>query len=137
MSFSWISSRFRGVLWIIGPSFILVQCFRGKVVIFIARSYFSSIFWIFRSLFELDLLLLLTQNPQKELCVIIAIIQDMYTKIVGSYKIKIKNFNLFIIRNHFSLQLLLSIHSSSQVKPTNVLFPLPPHGSLTLEPPTT
>ena len=84
MSFSLISSRFRGVLWIVGPSFIPVQCFRGKVVLFIARSYFSSIFRIFRGLFELDLLLLLTRNPQEELCVIIAIIQDMYTKIVGS-----------------------------------------------------
>ena len=57
MSFSLISSRFRGVLWIIGPSSILVQCFHGKVVLFIARSYFSGIFWIFRGLLELDLLL--------------------------------------------------------------------------------
>ena len=31
--------------------------FRGEVVLFLARSYFSSIFWIFKGLFELDLLL--------------------------------------------------------------------------------
>ena len=42
----------------------------------------------------------------------------MYTRIVGSCRIKIKDFSLFIIRNHFSLHLLLSVHSSSQVKPT-------------------
>ena len=57
MSFSLISSRFKGVLSIVGPSSIPVQCFRGKVVLFIARSYFSSIFRIFKGLFELDLLL--------------------------------------------------------------------------------
>ena len=57
MPFSLISSRFRGVLWIIGPSSIPVQCFRGKVVLFIGRSYFFGIFRIFRGLFELDLLL--------------------------------------------------------------------------------
>ena len=57
MSFSLISSRFRGVLWIVGLSSIPVQYFRGKVVLFIARSYFFGIFWIFRGLFELDLLL--------------------------------------------------------------------------------
>ena len=32
MSFSLISSRFKGVLSIVGPSSIPVQCFRGKVV---------------------------------------------------------------------------------------------------------
>ena len=31
--------------------------FRGKVVVFLARSYFSGIFQIFKGLFELDLLL--------------------------------------------------------------------------------
>ena len=40
---------------IVGPSSIIVPCFRGKVVFFIARSYFSGIFRIFRGLFELDL----------------------------------------------------------------------------------
>ena len=57
MPFSLISSRFRGVLWIIGASSIPVLCFREKVVLFIAISYFSGIFQIFRGLFELDLLL--------------------------------------------------------------------------------
>ena len=57
MPFSLISSRFKGVLWILGLSSIPVQCFRGKVVLFIARSYFSSIFRIFRGLFKLDMLL--------------------------------------------------------------------------------
>ena len=57
MPFSLISSRFRGVLWIVGPSSIPMQSFRGKVVLFLARSYFSGIFRIFRGLFELDLLL--------------------------------------------------------------------------------
>ena len=61
---------------------------------------------------------------------------DMYARIVGSCKIKIEDFNPFLIRNHISLHLLLSVHSSSQVKLTHVLFPFPPHGSLTLEPPT-
>ena len=42
MHFSLLSSRFGGVLWVVGPSSILVQCFRGKVVFFIARSYFSN-----------------------------------------------------------------------------------------------
>ena len=31
--------------------------FSEKVVFFFARSYFSGVFWIFRGLFELDLLL--------------------------------------------------------------------------------
>ena len=57
VSFSLISLRFIGVLWIVGPSSIPVQSFCGKVVLFIARSYFSGIFRIFRGLFELDLLL--------------------------------------------------------------------------------
>ena len=57
MPFSLISSRFRGVLWIVGPSYIPMQYVFGKVVLFIARSYFSGIFWIFRGLFELDMLL--------------------------------------------------------------------------------
>ena len=43
----------------------------------------------------------------------------------NSRKKKIKDFNLFIIRNHLSLDLLLSLYSLSQVKPTHVLFPLP------------
>ena len=55
----------------------------------------------------------------------------MCVRIIGSYGIKIKDFSLFVIRNHFSLHLLISVHSSSQVKPTHMLFPLPPHGSLT------
>ena len=57
MSFSFISSRFKDVLWIRGLSSIPVQCFRGNVVLLIVRSYFSGIFWIFRGLFELDMLL--------------------------------------------------------------------------------
>ena len=38
---------------------ILFQCnvFHGKVVIFLARSNFSGIFWIFNNMFQLDLLL--------------------------------------------------------------------------------
>ena len=56
----------------------------------------------------------------------------MYVRIVGSSKIKIDDFSLFIIINHFRLHLLLSIHSSSLVKPTHVLFPFPPHGSFGL-----
>ena len=60
----------------------------------------------------------------------------MYARVVGSCRIKIEDFSLFIIRNHLSLHLLLSVHSSSQVKPTLVLFPLLSHRSLTLEPPT-
>ena len=56
----------------------------------------------------------------------------MYTQIVGSCKIKIEDFNMFIIRNHLSLHLLLSLHSLSRVKQTHVLLHLPPHGSLTL-----
>ena len=120
--------------------------FSWKGGLSLVRSYFSSIFRIFKGLFKLDPLLGLTRNPHEEFCVIIAIIQDMYARIVGSYKIKIEDFNLFIIINHFnlfiiinhfSLHLLLSLHSSSQVKPTHVLFPLPLHRSLTLEPPTT
>ena len=31
--------------------------FCGEVVLFLARSYFSGIFWILRALFDLDLLL--------------------------------------------------------------------------------
>ena len=52
----------------------------------------------------------------------------MYAGIVGSCRIKIEDFSLFIIRNHLSLHLLISLHLSSKVKPTHVLFPLPPHG---------
>ena len=40
--FSLISSRFRGVLWSVGPSSIPIQYFSGKVALFIARSYFSD-----------------------------------------------------------------------------------------------
>ena len=58
----------------------------------------------------------------------------MYVGIVGSCRIEIKDFNMFITRNHLSLHLLISLHSPSQVKPTHVFFYLPPHGSLTLEP---
>ena len=50
MPFSLISLRFRGVLWIVGPSAIPVQCFCGKVVLFIARSYFYGIFSNFQRL---------------------------------------------------------------------------------------
>ena len=57
--------------------------FHGKVVLLLARSYFSGIFRIFRDLFELDLLLRLTRKYQEELGAIIAINQDMYVKIVG------------------------------------------------------
>ena len=87
--------------------------FCGKVVVFLTRSYFSGIFRIFRGLFELDLLLWLTRHTQEGLCVVIAIIQDIYARIVESYIIKIENFSLFNIRNHLSLHLLLSLHSSS------------------------
>ena len=46
----------------------------------------------------------------------------MYVKIVGSCRIKIKDFNMFITRNHLSLHLLLSLHSPSHVKSTHVFF---------------
>ena len=46
--------------------------------------------------------------------------------IVGSCKTKIEDFSLFLIRNHLSLLLLLSLHPLSQVKPTHVFFHLPP-----------
>ena len=109
--------------------------FSWKGGIFIARSNFSAIFWIFRGLFKLDLLLkLIKKNPQEEFCVIIATIQDMYARIVEKCRIKIEDFSMFIIINHLSMHLLLSVHSLSQVKPTHVLFHLPPHESLTLEP---
>ena len=98
---------------------------------------FKSLFELDRGLFELDLLLLLARNLQEELCVIIAIIRDMYVEIVGSCRIKIKDFNMFITRNHLSLHLLLSLHSPSHVKSTHVFFHLPLYGSLTLEPLTT
>ena len=111
--------------------------FSWKDGLFLVRSYFSSIFRIFRGLFKLDPLLGLTRNPQEELCVIIVKIQDMYTRIVGNYIIKIEDLSLLIIINHFSLHLLLSLHSSSQVIPTHVLFPLQLLRSLTLEPPST
>ena len=62
------------------------------------------------------------RNPQEELCVIIAIINNMYARIVGSYRIKIEDFSLFIIKNHLSPHLLLSLHSSSQVKPTRLIY---------------
>ena len=55
--------------------------------------------------------------PKEELCVTIAMIQEMYVRIVGSCRIKIEDFRLFIIINHVSLHLVLSLHSSSQVKP--------------------
>ena len=42
----------------------------------------------------------------------------MYAGIVKSCRIKIEDFNLFLIRNHLSLHLLLSLHSLSRVKPT-------------------
>ena len=57
----------------------------------------------------------------------------MYARIVGSCRIKIKDFSLFIIKNHLSLHLHPLLHSLSQVKPTRVFFHLPPHGSLILE----
>ena len=61
------------------------------MVLFPARSKFSGIFRIFNDLFKLDLLLYLTRNPQEELCVIIAIIQVMYTRSVQGCSIKIIN----------------------------------------------
>ena len=42
----------------------------------------------------------------------------MYTIIVRNCRIKIEDFNLFTIKNHLSLHLLISLHSSSKVKPT-------------------
>ena len=55
------SSRFndmkRGDLRFWEPKSILVVFFRGKVVLFFARAYFSGIFWIFSDVFELDMLL--------------------------------------------------------------------------------
>ena len=51
-------------------------------------------------------------------CVIISIFQDTYARIVGGYRIKIEDLNLFIIKNHFSLHLLPSVASPSEVKPT-------------------
>ena len=49
----------------------------------------------------------------------------MYVRIVRNCKIKIKDFSLFIIRNHLSLHLLPLLLSLSQVKPTHVFFHLP------------
>ena len=60
--FFFTSLRSRGVLWILGPSSTPGKCFRGKVVIFLARSYFYGIFRIFRGLFELDVLLYMTHK---------------------------------------------------------------------------
>ena len=57
----------------------------------------------------------------------------MHAEIVGSCRIKIEDFSHFIIKNHLSMHLLLSLHSLSQVKPIHALFSLPSHGSLTLE----
>ena len=57
------------------------------------------------------------KKPQEELCAIIVIIQDMYAGIVGSCRIKIEDFSMFLNRNHLSLHLLLSLHSLRQVKP--------------------
>ena len=45
----------------------------------------------------------------------------MYDITVGSCKIKIEDFSMFIIRNQLSLHLLLSQHSSSQVKSTHFI----------------
>ena len=46
----------------------------------------------------------------------------MYAEIVGSCIIKIEDFSIVIIINHFSMHLLLSINSLSQVKPTRFIF---------------
>ena len=43
-----------GFLRFVGLKFIQVMFFHGKVVLFLARSYFFGIFWIFRGLFKLD-----------------------------------------------------------------------------------
>ena len=37
----------------------------------------------------------------------------MYARIIGSCRIKIEDFNMFIIRNRFSLHVLLSVHVKS------------------------
>ena len=42
---------------VFGTKIHLGGVFRGEVVLFLARSYFSGIFWIFKGLFELDMLL--------------------------------------------------------------------------------
>ena len=48
----------RSDLWFIGlKSIPMCVFFCGKVVIFLAKSYFSGIFRIFRGLFELDMLI--------------------------------------------------------------------------------
>ena len=48
----------------------------------------------------------------------------MYAKIVGSCRIKIENFHMFIIRNHFSLHLLIFTYISTLVESgkTNTCF---------------
>ena len=45
----------------------------------------------------------------------------MYIGVVGSCIIKIEDFSRFHIINHLSLHLLLSLHSSSQVKATRLI----------------
>lgn len=37
------------------------------------------------------------KKSYEELCVIISIVQDMYTRIVGSYKIKIEGFIMLLL----------------------------------------
>ena len=62
---SLISLRSRGVLRIVGPSSFQCSVFRGKVVLFLARYYFSSIFRIFRGLFELRSAPMTNKKPSR------------------------------------------------------------------------
>ena len=55
------------------------------------------------------------------LCVIIAIIQDMYAKIVESCRIKIEDFNLFITRKSFK-SASTSIFTLAELVKTNTCF---------------
>ena len=48
------SITLRGDLWFLDQNTFKCGIFRGKVVIFLPRSYFFGIFWIFRGLFEFD-----------------------------------------------------------------------------------
>ena len=122
----------RGVLWIVGQSSIQVQCFSWKGGPF---TYKIQFFWYFLDFQQPVLVISASMTNKKPSGGVVC--YYLYAESVGGCSVKIEVFSHLNIKNHLSLHLLLSLHSLSQVKPTHVLFPLPPHGSLTLEPLTT
>ena len=135
MPFCLISSRFRSVLWIVRPSSIPVQCLHGKVVLFIARSF---LFWYFSDFQRLVQVKSASMTNTKPLGGVVC----HYCHNPGHVrqncrKLQNKNRRFQYVLHQKSLQSASTSISTSQVKPTHVLFPLPPHGPLTLEPLTT